>query len=496
MTKILALSVTLLACLSIVPAGPTARAADPAPQSPPRTPLPTPAPEAAVEPGAFPPPPAVKDPAELGLGVQRTMTLLATSTPRHRNHVRVLFYGQSITEQEWSRQVAEELRRRFPEADLEIENRAIGGFASQLLIRPAEHDVYPFYPDLVIFQVYGANQQYEQIIQGIRSRTAAEVLMQLDHVAGKWPQDKPDEKADKGLWWDWMMNHQFLPEIAKKYNCGLVDVRTPWLDYLHSNHYEPKQLLKDGVHLNAQGNYLMAQLVGRYLVYRHDLPDAAWKDLAHTHSVKAADWKAGKLTIEFEGNRVDLLPIEPKKKEGTPQGGNARILIDGKKPSEFPGAYRISRPSPGPWSPLFLSRVDHDSPLALEDWTLKVKDVARDGKSWGFDVAGSVTGPDGSGRSDQPFTSKSGRVKIDPAAWFRGFNPPLPDGYEVTWKVLPTFEDTWRAPEIEDPAKENATTVVQGIPNARHTLEVVADDPSSPPAIAAVRTYQPPVKVL
>src|SRR5690242_4616738 len=118
------------------------------PQAPPRIPLPTPPPEAPVAPSDFPPPPAVSEPALMGLGIQRTMTLLATSTPRHRNHVRVLFYGQSITEQEWSRYVSNDLRRRFPDADLEIENRAIGGFASQLLIRPAEHDVYPFYPDL------------------------------------------------------------------------------------------------------------------------------------------------------------------------------------------------------------------------------------------------------------------------------------------------------------------------------------------------------------
>jgi len=90
------------------------------------------------------------------------MTLLANNTAQHRNHVRVVFYGQSITEQEWSKQVADDLRRRFPHADLEIENRAIGGFASQMLIRPAEHDLYPFYPDLVIFHVFGANQQYEQ----------------------------------------------------------------------------------------------------------------------------------------------------------------------------------------------------------------------------------------------------------------------------------------------------------------------------------------------
>ncbi len=481
--------VRLAALLGPVLAG-LAGAADPAPK-----PMPTPAVSAKVDPAAFPPPPAVADPSQLGKGVQRTMTLLATSTSRRRHHVRILFYGQSITEQEWSKQVAAGLRRRFPHADLDVENRAIGGFASQLLIRPAEHDVYPFYPDLVIFHVFGANQQYEEIIRAIRSRTAAEVLMQTDRVGARWPQDRPDPKADKGLWWDYLMNHRFLPAIAKKYGCGLVDVRADWLRYLRANRYEPgRLLLKDGAHLNAQGNYLMARLTERYLVYRPDLPATAWKDLSRTAAVGPRSWKNGTLTLAFEGNRVDFLPSAPKAQGAAPAGGGCRILIDGKKPSSFPGAYRITRPAPGPWSPLFLSRVDHAAPLALEGWTLTVKDVARDGKSWDFDVAGSVTGPDGSGHSGRPFTSKSGRVKIDPAAWFRGSHPPLPNGYTIRWRVLPMFADAYRAPRIDDPARENATTVVQGIPNTRHTLEVIAEHPASPPAVAAVRTYRPPVK--
>jgi len=477
-------------CISVALGIGATSAAEPSPQPPPRAPLPTPPPEATAEPATFPPLAPVEDPSQLGLGVQRTMTMLATSTPLHRNHVRVLFYGQSITEQEWSKQVAEDLRKRFPDADLEIENRAIGGFASQLLIRPAEHDVYPFYPDLVIFHVFGANQQYEQIIKSIRSRTTAEVLMQLDRVGAKWPQTQPDEKADKGLWWDYLMNHRFLPDIAKKYGCGLEDVRSGWLQYLRDNHYEPGQLLlKDGAHLNPQGNFLLAQLTDRYLVYRPDLPNADWKDLTHDYLVAASDWKDGKLSIEFEGNRLDVIAAG-----GRSPGGAAGVLIDGRKPSEFPGAYRITRPQPGPWSPLFLSRVDHDTPLVLEEWTLKVKDVSPDGKTWGFDVTGSVTGPDGSGRSDQAFTGKSDRVKIDPAAWFRGFNPPLPDGYTIRWKVLPMFVDEYNVVKIEEATKENATVVVQGIPNGKHTLELVAEDRANPPGIGAVRTYKPPVK--
>jgi hypothetical protein len=284
-----------------------------------------------------------------------------------------------------------------------------------------------------------------------------------------------------------MMNHQFLPDIARKYDCGLVDIRNPWLEYLRVNHYEPMQLLvKDGAHLNVQGNFLLAALTSRYLVYRSDLPDTQWKALTHEQAVDAGMWKDGKLALDFDGNRVDLIAASD-----APVGGRAQILIDGKKPSEFPGAYRITRPTPGPWSPVFLSRVDHDSPLILEDWSLKISHVSPDGHTWDFDIAGSITGPDGSGKSDQPFTSQSGRVKIEPAAWFRGFYLPLPNGTVVRWKVLPMFLDEYQATKTEDPTKENAATVIQGIPNGRHTLEIIAEDSSQRANIALIRAYRP-----
>ena len=66
----------------------------------------------------YPPVPTAAYSSQFGMGIQRTMTLLATSTPAHRNTVRVFFYGQSITEQDWSRQVADWLRHKYPNANL------------------------------------------------------------------------------------------------------------------------------------------------------------------------------------------------------------------------------------------------------------------------------------------------------------------------------------------------------------------------------------------
>jgi lysophospholipase L1-like esterase len=438
----------------------------------------------------FHPAPPPREPAQLGVGIQRTMTHLATSTPEKRNKVRILFYGQSITEQKWSKAVADDLRARFPHADLEIENRAIGGFSSQLLVRPAEHDLYPFYPDLLIFHVYGANPQYEEIIRNVRSRTTAEVLMQRDHLT-KWPPETIDQGKDKGAWWDNLMNEKILPEIASKYGCGLADVRGGWIDYLKANDLQPKDLLSDSVHLNEHGNHLMAELIKQYLVHRPELPKDGWKDLVTTlEAGKDVSWKGNKLMIEFKGNRVDVLA--DTRVQDAPLAG-AKVLIDGKRPSEFPQAYRITRPAPGPWSPLFVSRVDHEKPLILEEWTLKVTVVSPDGKTFKYAVSGSVTGDDGSGTSDQPFTSPSGRVKLDPAAFFRGRGDKLPVGYESKWKVLPMFTDTYAPPQVSDRAREYSTTLIQGIPNGKHTLELIAESPT-PPTIGALRVYRPPVR--
>jgi len=426
------------------------------------------------------PAPTPGDPKTLGYGIQRTMRLLATSTPKRRNRVRILFYGQSITVQDWTKRVADDLRRRFPHADLEIENRAIGGFASQLLKLPAEHDLYPFYPDLLIFHVYGSHTDYEGIIRSVRSRTAAEVLMQKDHVTA-WPDPNASQTQNTGMWWSRMMNDVYLPSFAEKYGCGLVDVPTGWLGYLKANNLQPSALLSDEVHLNDHGNYLMAELIKQYLVVRPELekqePRLSW-DVP----IRPSMWKKGKLALDFDGNRVDLLPAR--------SGGRLSVRIDGKKPSEFPSMYAITRPTPNPWSPLALVRVDHASPLRIEDWTLEITKVDETAQKWSYRVVGSLTGPDGEGSNDQTFTSNSGRVKIEPGSFYKAgkFEP----GYQIKWRVVPTHLDQYSPTLPQSPASDAATTIAQGLPNGRHRLELTATD--GQPAIKAVRIYRPPVK--
>jgi len=452
----------------------------------------------AAETNMYPP---VKFPDSSGWGrnIQRTMRLLATSTAEQRNTVRILFYGQSITEQKWAKTVEEDLRQRFPHANLVVENRALGGFSSQLLVKTAETDLYPFQPDLLIFHVYGAHDKYEDIIRRTRERTTAEILMQNDHVTK--PADLTEETdaaklPPAGKHWDAFMNHNFLPSLAKKYGAELCDQRALWKAYLTENKLEPKALLRDSVHLNAHGEWLMAECVEAYLRYDPRLGPSPAEDWVKTYEVgKDVRWAGGNLKQEFEGNRVEAIS-----KAG--HAARAAVRIDGRKPSELSGLYGFTRAvtkPEGKWLVKWpvIAPIGSQKLLLVEDWTLAVTKEAANDKLFTFTLTGSKTGPDGEGRSDARFVSKSGRVVIETNAWnvtyalnLAGIKP-MPEKFDVKWKVEPRFVDGFVSPGTKDPAIESTVTFAQGLPNTKHTLEISGGDATP---IAAFRVYRPALR--
>jgi hypothetical protein len=276
-----------------------------------------------------------------------------------------------------------------------------------------------------------------------------------------------------------------------------VDIRTPWREYLAKTGFEPRKFLTDEVHLNADGCWLMAHLTEEYLIYRPDLPDTDWKNLTHDYVVpKDVKWRGGKLALSFTGNRVDAYSA------WTGAGGapSAKVLVDGKAPSEFPSVYYHTRPTGTPnvrgWPA--IKRITRQKPLVLETWTATCHDFSDDAKAFKFEVSGSVTGPDGSGVSTEKFASKSGRVIIDPQDWTFDYDrsvgkKPMPQSVTVTWQSKGIFTDSYSPLKVEDPTYEYPTTLAQGLPNAAHTLELVSDT-GRPLDIAFIRTYQPPFK--
>jgi hypothetical protein len=238
------------------------------------------------------------------------------------------------------------------------------------------------------------------------------------------------------------------------------------------------------VHLNDHGNDLMAGLINQYLVYRPELGEQDGERMIRTIPAADLQWRDGALEVPFEGNRVDAI-LDPAAATGA-----AEVLIDGKAPSAHPGVYSITRPKPDPWAPLALSRVDHDAPLVVERWTLRVTSVGEDSKAWRFSVAGSVTGPDGEGSSDAAFVSPSGRVRVDPGSWFR--NGQVPAGHEITWQVVANCADRLVADSPADASKAVVVTLAQGLENGPHTLRLVAQD-GKPVDLKALRIYRPPL---
>jgi len=207
-------------------------------------------------------------------------------------------------------------------------------------------------------------------------------------------------------------SYAFLPGIAKKYGAEFADVRTLWKQYLKDHKLNPSVLLYDDLHLNAHGNYLMAEIILAHLRHRPDIR-GDWTDRVQTYSVGAeadVDWKNGKLVLPIEGNKIDLIC-----KDGG-AASPAAVRIDGKKPSEFPELYvpsRIEMIAPQGSIPAVL-RIRAEKPQVVEDWKIVVTEISPDFQRYKIRVSGSVTGEDGEGEAGKRFVSKSGRVLIDP----------------------------------------------------------------------------------
>jgi len=323
--------------------------------------------------------------------------------------------------------------------------------------------------------------------------------MQNDHVtkpADFTEETDPAKLPPAGQHWDAFMNHNWLPSLARKYGCELCDQRSLWKSYLTENKLEPKALLRDDVHLNPHGEWFMAQCVSAYLRYDPKLGPSPAEGYVKTYQVgKDVRWAAGKLQLEFEGNRIDVVC---RSGEAAP----AVVRIDGRKPSEWPELYGFTRAvttPEGKWPVKWpiIAPIGSQKPLLIEDWSLAVAKDPQFDKLFTFSLTGSKTGADGTGRSDARFVSNSGRVILETNDWnvpyalsLASINP-VPNAFIVKWKVVSRFVDEFASPGVTNPAIETTLTLAQGLPNSRHTLEISGSDKTP---IAALRVYRPPIR--
>jgi hypothetical protein len=145
-----------------------------------------------------------------------------------------------------------------------------------------------------------------------------------------------------------------------------------------------------------------------------------------------------------------------------------------------------------------LNRVNLGKKPVAEDWTLNVNNISKDGKLFRFNLAGSVTGPDGEGTQEKFFTSKSGRISFDPAeftfaAAVGQTKKPFPDEVTVTFQTRMMGMDVWAPSPKPEEDNIDSYTLIQGIENREHTLEIIPNGDGAVPVYEVV-VHRPPLE--
>ncbi len=413
--------------------------------------------------------------------VSRTFARMERSTAESPETVRILFYGQSIVAQDWGRKfIVPELKKRYPTVKFVVANRAIGGYEAPELIKTAEADLYPFYPDLLFFHVYGDPDKYAEIVRRVRERTAADVILWTSHLNVK-EGDTREKIEDLIARPD--TRSMVIRGTADRYGCMFVDLRTKWCRMLLDSGKLSKDMLVDFVHMKAASLPVYAKML------IEDLPFGC-TEKANELAGMVQERSAG-LRLEFTGNRVVAVS------DGQ-SGAEYDVILDGKPVEEHGEMWTFTRTTPGirntNWP--MLSVVNRVNPsCAREKWTLElIEGFNEAGTVLPYKLTGSLTGPDGVGCNTNRFVSNSGKVVILPTAWpgFTGkwgrwkYLKAKPEvGLKVEWENVPMFVAPYKPG-----ARHEETVLVQGCANGPHVLELRPRS-SAPLGILKFRTYAP-----
>ena len=446
---------------------------------------------------------ALEDPKELGRRLPRTMALLESATPDHRTPINILLYGQSIIASSFvTLELREYLTKTYPNARITITNTAIGGYTAEHLHRTAWQDLYPAYPDLVIFHDYGGEKtgELEEMFRNVSRYTTAEILAWTHHV----------DNFGAGVDRDREASADFNRALAKKYGYEIAEVREQWKEHLKLTRTARTDYLVDKIiHLNRKG----AQLLVSYLTPHfkaNPLASDNWKQRVRTLDLTQSQpdvtyapgsWKitpAGlvstgdqPLRVAFTGNRVELVgaPV-------TGPAGSVRVLIDGKPVSAHLGTYSAERSTlaPGAWWPTVSHVVLGPNPIA-DTYTLSFTHVSPEGASYEFSVKGLQSGDEGQGKSGQDFVSRSGRIRIaaddlDIAGVKRVTKKDLPPAFEASFNVRSIGLDEWRQPANARPEIITRDVVFQELETGPHVLELVPDG-KAPVTLRSIILHNP-----
>lgn len=444
--------------------------------------------------------PTLPDPEQ---AIARSLSIIRSATAQKPQVLKVLFYGQSISTPKWTDLAIADLRAKYPNVDFDYHNLALGGWSAVILEQAVARDVEEVYPDLIVFHVYGDHRAYERIIRTLRSKTAADIIIQTDHVvrpveplcnAGFDLRWTPPAGCKGHFWfkqknWEEFMSGVWAPTMAARYNLAVEPRRERWNSYLHEHNLQIVDLLADPPHPNAQGWALMANLFTSWLEALVDRPPGDDGNTAAQVRSFTPPVPGETTHYEFEGNRAELIAAGPL-------DGNIHLSIDGKAPRELDGCWQTSRVTRLPNVPDWpaLKKVDINPSYHQADaWTLRVRNLDSMQENFEFDLQSARTGAEGSGSAQALFRSHSGNVTIRPSAWNIAYAKKLSgegvaQEYSFQWARRFACTDE-PAITLADGSVQQRYVLATGLANTRHVIEltVAADSP----AIFELRTYRP-----
>jgi lysophospholipase L1-like esterase len=206
-----------------------------------------------------------------------------------KNGERVLFYGDSITEQRYYAVAVEAyVRTRFPNLQVKFRNSAVGGARvtgnwTAPIDLSLERDVFPFQPNIVtimlgmndgsyrpfdpaIFNTYKTG--YEHIIQSLEAHLPGVKIVLIeptpwDDVTQKPSYPRNPENAPDG--YDSVMRRygQLVRKLGAEHHLQVVDFHTPLIKLMEeakqSNPALAGKIIPGRVHPGASGELAMAQ---------------------------------------------------------------------------------------------------------------------------------------------------------------------------------------------------------------------------------------------
>ena len=435
-------------------------------------------------------------PADAGKHLALTMQKLRNGFAEPDRPFRIWALGSSYTNMLGNGEIwQEEIPKRFPKVKEVHYQKMVGNSCPWQYLRGwVRHLVVPDPPDLVITYTNGDPADLDLLLAEIRKTTTADIIVPSLH----WRiRDLPnwgvsEDAADQ--------NVQAVREVCTKHGAEFVESRKGWGRYLRENELKFTDLLKDPVHQNGYGAWIVNQNILSHLrdpgTFSYDpttrerrieakdiLVDAEGFDLSSPWMM--AEGEGARLKVPFSGNRVELIA------ETGDGAGRVEVWIDGIPGAKFSAflptyiqgdaknAKNQKGDNPRDLAPHAVTLGAEQTP---QEWTILMTSDAGD-----YELTGSVTGPDGKGNAFQPFTSDSGQISVPPELWRRGERNKAGDRF--TFRVERSVVGEVDLSEGEGGLRR--IRLANGLADGPHELELVSKGGGTI-KIMAVETFDPP----